>query len=463
MSDPAPNDGAQQGSPAEPGGMAPRTAARLELARAVGGALVSPLRYAAHLTVRGRMKRELDRDVAEASGVIDDLPEAALPTDRPLRIFLGAAEASGEIHAAGLVPRLRARAEASGAPPPEITAIGGERLRALGIPTIADPVARAQVGFDGVLASLPYYVGLIEDAARHARETRPDVFVPVDSPALHVPLAHVMRRYDVPTCHVVAPQYWGWAPWRVRGYRKAVDLALTILPHEPSWYARYGVRTRHIGHPLLDALREVPVTTPDPSSKTLAVLPGSRHGVIRRNLEWMLGSLGPLRERVPDVDVAILQSTDEHVEQIEEIAARCGQSVRIAIGDLHGELAGARAAIAASGTIVTDLLHHRLPTVVIYRTTRRREDWLYRYVLMTPYFASTNLLAGREVLPEHSFLGEGPRDRIAGEIADAFTDEERRARYAADLEFAAERLGPAGALDRAAAHALALAVRPAAR
>ncbi|MEM9381696.1 MAG: hypothetical protein AAGB93_17200 [Planctomycetota bacterium] len=459
MSDETATESARGGARAEPTGMAPRTAARLELARAVGGALAAPLRYAAHLAVRGRMRRELDRDVAEASAVLDEAPDVDLPPDRPLRIVLGAAEASGEIHAAGLVPRLFARAAACGAPPPEITAIGGERLRALGIPTIADPVARAQVGFDGVLASLPYYVGLIEDAARHARETRPDVFVPVDSPALHVPLAHAMRRYGVPTCHVVAPQYWGWAPWRVHGYRNAVDLALTILPHEPSWYARHGVRTKHIGHPLLDALRDVPVTTPDPASRTFAVLPGSRHGVIRRNLAWMLDSLGPLRERAPDVDVVILQSTDEHVPQIEEIARRCGQDVRIAVGGFHDELARARAAIAASGTVVTDLLHHRLPTIVIYRTTKRREDWLYRYVVMTPYFASTNLLAGREVLPEHCFLGEGPRATIAAEIADAFSDEKRRARYAADLEFAAERLGPAGALDRAAAHALALAVR----
>lgn len=435
--------------------MRPRTAARIELARAVGGILAAPLRYAAHLTVRGRVRREIAQDVAAAAGVVDPSPEVDLPASRPLRIFVSAAEASGEIHAVSLVRRLRERAAAQGAPPPEITAIGGEGLRALGLTTIADPVARAQVGFDGVLASLPYYVGLIEDAARHARETRPDVFVPVDSPALHVPLAHAMRRYGVPTCHVVAPQYWAWAPWRVHGYRNAIDLALTILPHEPAWYGRHGVETRHIGHPLLDALADIPVTHPAPESRTLVVLPGSRHGIIQRNLGWMLDTLGPLREREPDIDVAILQSTAEHRTQIDEIAA--GHDVRIAVGDLHGELARARAAFTVSGTIVTDILHHRLPAVVLYRSANRKEDFLYKHVFTTPYFASTNLLAGREILPEHSFRGAGPRALVASQIADAFSDEATRARCATDLEEAALRLGPAGAIDRAAGHVLRLA------
>ena len=439
-------------------GVRPRTAARLELGRALGGALLAPLRYAAHVPARRRVLAEVAADVRDGTGELSPVPDLDLPRDRPLRILVGAAEASGEIHGANLVRALRRRAAEAGAPEPEITALGGERLRELGVRTIADPVARAHTGFDGVLSSLPYYVGVIEDTARHARNVRPDLFVPVDSPALNVPLAHAVRRYGVRTCHLVAPQYWGWAPWRVWGYRRAMELSLTILPHEPAWFARHSVRTRHIGHPLLDDLADVPVSRPDDASRVLALLPGSRRGVIQRNLPWMLDALGPLRAAAPDVRVRVLQSTDEHAGLITELAA--GHDVALATGDLHGELAAARAAFAVSGTILTDVLHHRLPTVVVYRVSKRLETWLYDHVLTTPFFASTNLLAGREVIPEHAFRGAGPAALVGAQVRDAFVDPDTRARAAAALEEAARRLGPPGAIDRAAAHALSLVGRP---
>lgn len=434
--------------------LSPKNAARLELARAVGGALVVPLRYGVHLTTRRRELARIREEVAAGAGAVDAAPEVALPRERPLRVFLGAAEASGEIHAASLVKAIRALAEAQGAPPPTLTAIGGERLRALGVETLEDPVARAHMGFDGVLQSLPYYAGVLERAAAHARDARPDVFLPVDSPALHVPMARMVRRHGVPVVHLVAPQYWAWAPWRVHAYRRAVDLALTILPHEPAWFGRHRVATRHVGHPLLDALAAVPVSHPDPASRTLALLPGSRAGVIRRNLPWMLDALGPLRGAAPDLEVAVLQSTDEHRALVDELVA--GRA-RVSVGDLHGDLARARLAFAVSGTVLTDVLHHRLPVVVLYRISKGVEEWMYRHVLTTPYFASTNLLAGREVVPEHCFRGEGPRGTVERQLVDLWRDGPARAAQLADLERAAARLGPAGAIDRAARHALAVA------
>jgi len=441
----------------------PKTLARLELARAVGGALAVPARYALHLVTRRAEMARIAEDVREADGAIDPAPAPDLPRDRPLRVFVSAAEASGEIHAATLVRELRRIAEGQGAPPPEITCIGSDRLRALGLDPIADPVGRAEMGFDGVLQSLPYYVGVLESAAAQARDVRPDVFVPIDSPALHVPMARVVRASGAPVVHLVTPQYWGWAPWRVRAYRRAVDLGLSILPHEPRWFRRHGVATKHVGHPLLDVLADVPQTTPDPASRTLALLPGSRAGVIRRNLPWMLETLGPLRAAHPDVDVAVLQSTDEHRALCEEAIAAAGGGARLSIGDLHGDLALARAAFAVSGTVLTDVLHHRLPAVVVYRLGRRRDEWLSRRILTCPYFASTNLLAGEEVLPEHTFAGEGPRDEVAGQVLRTFADEAYRAGLAADLDRAAARLGPPGAVGRAAAHALTVAIGRAGR
>jgi lipid-A-disaccharide synthase len=323
------------------------------------------------------------------------------------------------------------------------------------VTTLGDPVVRARMGFEGVVAALPYYIGLLEDAARHAQQAAPDVFVPVDSPALHVPMARCVRAAGVPVVHLVAPQYWAWAPWRAGAYGRTIDRALTILPHEPRWYHRHGVASAHIGHPLLDTLASVPVTHPEPTSRTLAVLPGSRASVIRRNLPWMLASLGLLRAAWPDLDVVILQATEEHTPMVAELAR--GHEARIVVGDLHGELARARAAFAVSGTVLTDVLHHRLPAVVVYRVGRRYEATLQRALLTVPYFASTNLLAGREVVPEYGFAGAGPRTAVQRDLVALFGAGLRRSACLAGLELAAARLGPPGAIQRAAAHVLEVA------
>src|SRR5688572_29171201 len=268
-------------------GPPPRASVALELGRALGGLALLPARLADFYACRASLAAELEADL-EGAGALPSAPNARLP-ERPLRVFVSSAEASGEIHAAGFVRAAQRALEQARAPKAEWTGLGGPRLRAAGVETIADPVAHAKMGVGSVLADLPYYLGLLESSARSLREC--DLAVLVDSPALHVPLGRIARRAGARAVHFVTPQYWGWAPWRARGYRGAFDLALTILPFEPSWFARRGVATRHVGHPLLDSLPASVAPPDDPRRTALALLPGSRRGVIERNLPWMLSAL----------------------------------------------------------------------------------------------------------------------------------------------------------------------------
>ena len=381
-SDPLPHSAPKAAAPHT--GPTPRRAMRREAARALGGVALLPVRTFDYLMCREPLVDELRADLSSTPTPVESPGPIHLP-DRPLRIFLSCAEASGEIHAAGYVAALERLAREAGAPPPELRGLGGERLRGAGVETIGDPVGRSAMGFDSVLASLPYYFGLLEDTARAFQDWRPDLFLPLDSPALHVPMAHMARRYGIPVVHFVAPQYWGWAPWRVDGYREAVDLALTILPFERDWFARRGVAVRHVGHPLLDRLADVPVRAADERGDSLCILPGSRSGVIERNLPWMLETLTTFEARFPGAPVRVLQETEEHRSLIEGILAGSTSRAQLACGDLHGELSRARCALSVSGTVLIDLLHHRLPCVVLYRLKSRIETWLSGHLLTAPW------------------------------------------------------------------------------
>lgn len=436
---------------------APGASVRRELARAVLGACLLPWHVTDYLLRREAIERGVQTDLRGFAPAVE-APELPAAPPRPLRIFLSCAEASGEIHACSVVRAIRALAASAGWPEPELRAFGGAGLEAEQVATIGNPVERATMGFSSAFAGLPYYTGLVESAAKLFSEWKPDLFLPIDSPALHVPLAHVAQRYNIPVLHFVTPQYWGWAPWRVAGYAQAVDCALTILPWEPAWFERHGVHAAHVGHPLLDALTDVAVTRPSADSRDLVILPGSRGSVIDRNLPWMLAATA--QAELPEgARVVILQEGREHEERVRAHIAASDVAADVRFGDLHTALAEARAALTSSGTILIDLLHHRLPAVVIYRVERVTR--LMRPLLSLPHFSSVNLLAGREVLPEFGFHGEGPLEEVGRVLGQCYNDDAWREHCIAGLDQAAARLGPPGAALRAARHALSLAARKA--
>jgi lipid-A-disaccharide synthase len=273
-------------------------------------------------------------------------------------------------------------------------------------------------------------------------------------------LARIARANGLPVAHFVTPQYWGWAPWRIGGYRAAVDRALSILPFEPAWFERRGVVVAHVGHPVLDAQASLPPTQPAGESRILALLPGSRLRVIEQNLPWMIDAAQRLRARVPDLRVVVAHERRELADPIEAVVRRAGASAwaRVETGDLHGSLSAARCALSVSGTVLLDLLHHRLPAVVVYRLDSARSTWASRRFLTVPWFSSVNLLAGREAYPEFCFHGAGPTAAVDAALERAFADAAWREECGRHLELAAGRLGPPGAAGRAALQVLDLAL-----
>src|SRR5262245_21117862 len=92
------------------------------------------------------------------------------------RIFISATEVSADEHAAGLVAALRARHGNRY----EFTAVGGERLRALGVPLLADLTQRSVVG---TIEAVPHVWAAWRWQRRitaYLRRNRPDLVILVD-------------------------------------------------------------------------------------------------------------------------------------------------------------------------------------------------------------------------------------------------------------------------------------------
>ncbi|MEZ6004904.1 MAG: hypothetical protein R3F33_12045 [Planctomycetota bacterium] len=434
------------------------TAARFELARAIGDLIAWIPRFVWYLLVSRRGHERRVRADLDAEPCLPIEPAGELHWHRAPRFLLAAAEESGETHLRNLARAIRSEAQAAGLPAPELCALGSPGLAAEGMTVLADPVPNATLHAKGIAGALPFYVGLLRTAGECFRGDGDgpgiDRFVPVDSPALFVPMARIARGYGVPSWHFIAPQFWGWAPWRVGRYRRNVAHAFTILPFEPHWYARHRVAVTPVGHPLLDELAHLPPPpAPRDAARTRCVLlPGSRGSEIEDNLAWMLDALAPLAKAAPSMRFVIAQQQGRHAERIQAILAShpAGARVALEIGDLHGTLRDVRIALAVSGTVLTDLLVHRIPAVVIYRDPGGWKGKLKDRLLTTGFFASTNLVAGRAVLPEYCFGHEGPLAQVGQDLVDLGLDGDRRDRVLADLDEVAHRLGGPGACRRTA-------------
>lgn len=428
----------------------------LECARVPAALLLLPLRVPWYALRRRALRAELLDSLRHPAPVAEP-PRPAVPARAPV-VFVSAAEPSGERHAVRLVRELRRLCAELGAPEPRFLGLGGRALEREGVRCLGDPVARAAMGAD-VLRSLGFYLRLVRDAARAFHAGQVDLFVPVDSPALHAPLGRIARRYGVPSVHYVTPQLWAWAPWRVAGYRAAVDRALSILPFEPAWFAARGVPCAHVGHPQRDALAELQPPSAAPEPALLVLLPGSRASVVERNLPWMLSAAARARLEAPELEVVIAAATPALRTAIDAVRERSGASSWSTVDDggLHPLLARARLALSVSGTVLIDLLERRLPAVVVYRLSSALEARLAPHALSVPWFSSVNLLVGREVLPEFCFHGQGPLEQVAGLLLQLLRGGALRERVLEGLEEASAALGPPGAARRAARWALAAA------
>ena len=111
-------------------------------------------------------------------------------------------------------------------------------------------------------------------------------------------------------------------------------------------------------------------------------------------------------------------------------------------------LGAADAAIISSGTATVEAALVGVPMVVVYRVAPLTA-WVVRRLARTQHFAMVNLLAGREIVPELIQEAFTP-ERVIEETERLLTSAERRETMRRELAQVREKLGPPGAIDRAA-------------
>ena len=176
------------------------------------------------------------------------------------------------------------------------------------------------------------------------------------------------------------------------------------------------------------------------------LLPGSRPDELRRHLPVMIGALGLIRAKVPNLRARMVLPNESLVQQAKALGLPANLEVQA--GGLPESLAEADVAIASTGTVTTECAYFGVPTVALYKTSW--STWqIARRIVKVKYGAMPNLLANEEVFPEFIQDAATP-ENIARAALELLRDEGRRARVKTRLAEIVASLGGPGAARRAA-------------
>jgi lipid-A-disaccharide synthase len=366
----------------------------------------------------------------------------------PVPVLISAGEASGDMYAARLAVALRRRADV------DLFGMGGPRMREAGVDTVVDAADVGVLGVVEIVHKLPALRRAWRRLISEIDRRRPTIAILTDFPAFHLRLSRVLRRKHVRNVYFVCPQFWAWRPWRVRLVKRRFVRGLCIFPFEEDFYRKAGVRTDWIGHPLVDVVR-APVSREafaaryglDRKAPIIAVLPGSRATELAHHMPQLMAAIAKMKTSgqkqfvfatAPGLTKAQLKA---HMGvQASEIT-----TVEDATYEL---LVAADVAIVSSGTATVEAALIGVPMVVVYRVAPFTA-WVVRHLARTRLFAMVNVLAGKEIVPE-LIQDAFTLDNVVRETERLLGSAEAREEMRRELGRVREKLGPPGAIERAA-------------
>jgi lipid-A-disaccharide synthase len=325
------------------------------------------------------------------------------------KVFISAAESSGDKHAGKLIQRLRTlipRVQCSG--------LGGAAMAQNGCKLLENLVDRSTM-LAGALTQVWFYYRLKKAVRAHFLEERPDVVVVVDSPAWNFHVAGEAKKLGIPVLFYIAPQLWAWGGWRLKKLRRLADRVACILPFEEKWFSDRGVPVEYVGNPLFDDENHIPPLGLDsqPSSQfpTVALLPGSRQQEIANHWPVMQKVALAIREKHPRAKFLTAASSEKNLELLqrglvwskEQHGLRAHPTIldlEIRTNGIEATVRHADLAIVASGTATLEVAAQNCPMIILYSVPRPQWYLVGRWLIKTRYLSLVNILAGRELVPE---------------------------------------------------------------
>ena len=325
----------------------------------------------------------------------------------PRRVFITAAEVSGDQHAAELVRSLKALDTDM-----QVEGLCGPRMRDAGCNVFFETTRRAAMGMSGI-ARIAEIWKLLQWTRSHFDKSPPDLLICVDSPAMNFHFARAAKERGMPVLYYIAPQLWAWREGRMEKLRRWVDHVACILPFEQQYFQSHGINATFVGHPLFDELPKDRVV--DEAKKyphrppIVGLLPGSRRNEASANFRHLLDVARRLNHEFPDISFRVPTTMQTHDIVMQAITRHSLGRFRITSSKIIAEqdcfdrvVPECDFCLTVSGTATLHVASFGVPMIVVYRTSPILWNLLGRWLIKTRTFSLVNLLADdKRLVPEY--------------------------------------------------------------
>jgi lipid-A-disaccharide synthase len=332
-------------------------------------------------------------------------------------IIISALDNSGQLYAADLVRELKRRM-----PNQTFIGIGGHELAAAGCELVHD-ISDSSAMLTGVIGALKWAIPAFKRLKHIMKTGQVDLVILVDSPTFNLPLAKAAKKNGIKTLYYIAPQIWAWAESRWRRIRRRVDELAVILPFEQSYFEKFGIHARFVGHPFIYRIQNEPAKTELAEAFTrlacppVLLMPGSRRHVVEELLPAQLrivrriqNDYGPVTvsiaawKGVIDTIERITNKAGFEINRVEDnkISARTNVlNVFVKDSDRRTLIESARLVLAASGTGTLEVAWYGRPMIIMYNASKWFYNLIGRWLIKTKFLSLINILGGKEIVPEY--------------------------------------------------------------
>ena len=307
-----------------------------------------------------------------------------------MKLYFIAGEASGDNLGGKLIHALKQRTQL------EVYGVGGVEMEAQGLKSLFPMSDISLFGITEIIPHIPTILKRLKQTVEDIERLKPDAVITIDVPGFSFRVVEKLkaRGSNIPRIHYVAPTVWAYKEHRAEWVAKWYDLLLLLLPFEPPYFDKVGVKNIFVGHPLIED-KTSNIATKNKGS--LLMLPGSRRGELKRHFpifEETIKKVNGIKEVVipslPHLKSEIIRATSHWSVPVKVITDKAERLLAFQTADI---------ALVKSGTVALELALYNVPMVVTYKINPLTA-WMLRRMVKVKYVNLVNLLLDRLAIPE---------------------------------------------------------------
>ena len=326
------------------------------------------------------------------------------------KIFIVTGESSGDLLGSKLICELK-----NSNLPIEFCGVGGQQMKDRGFESIFPIEDLSVMGFLEVVPHIPKLLKRINQVVEKIQEFQPDILITIDAPDFCFRVFNKLKKTSqfnkIKKVHLIAPSVWAYREGRAQKIAKLYDLLLTILPFEPPYFEKYGLKSVFIGHPLIDdapdfskkneinfEFRKFYKIAPD--DKLILLTPGSRISEVKRIFPEFIDAINLLKNKIPNIKIVI-----PIVKKTKNIAEELSKKIAVEYFLIEQQnykkmaLYSCDFALAKSGTNAIEISLHKIPLIIAYKINFLTH-FIVKRMIKIKYANLLNLIANREIIPE---------------------------------------------------------------